>query len=253
MPRTCNPWLKSSCRDSWFAHVSCLCDTLAQLHIYTHINIYMYIYIYISVYIYRCTVRPHVNYKKLHSSSTEKKLQFRVWSSGTFPKSESIFFQTVPKIPISRDSPQKTKNTKTHRPRNEHIHRDSPQKNKKANDSGTSPKSEMSIFLETVPQKPKIPKPLGHEMSTFIEAVQEEPKSQRFQAIGAVLRNGLWDSSESLNFFGSFGTVSMNILISWPRGFGILVSLGLSREICSFPISRSWAAKGKSLVVLRQF
>ena len=30
---------------------------------------------------------------------------------------------------------------------------------------------EMSIFLETVPKKPKIPKLLGHEMSIFLETV----------------------------------------------------------------------------------
>ena len=50
--------------------------------------------------------------------------------------------------PIARDNPEKTKKTKAHKPRNEHISRDS-HKKPKTKDFDTSQKSETSIFLET--------------------------------------------------------------------------------------------------------
>ena len=71
-----------------------------------------------------------------------------------------------------------------------------------------------------------------------------------FGFLVTVSRNGLWDSSEPLLFFG--GTVSKNMLIQRCMGldFFDFQCLGLSRELCSFPISESWATKGKSLQTL---
>ena len=34
----------------------------------------------------------------------------------------------------------------------------------------------MNIFIETVPKKPKIPRPIGHEPSIFVETVPKKPK-----------------------------------------------------------------------------
>ena len=74
----------------------------------------------------------------------------------------SIFIETVPKEPqkqrlqnfseignelISRDSHKKTKDTKTHRPRSEHIHRDSPKKTEKPKIQ-SYPKSHFSRQLQ---------------------------------------------------------------------------------------------------------
>ena len=100
----------------------------------------------------------------------------------------SMFFETVPKKNknnkthrpvnehIHRDSPKKTKNTKAHRPRTKHIRRDSPKKTKNT----------------------KAHRPLNEHI--LRDSPKKKQKNQRFQAIGVVLRNGFWDSSESLVF-----------------------------------------------------
>ena len=77
-------------------------------------------------------------------------------------------------------------------------------------------------------------------MSIFFETVPKKKKKQRFQAIGVVLRNGFWDSSESLVFSVFLG---LSRWICSFRGLWVLVSLvflGLSREISSFPISEKF-------------
>ena len=79
----------------------------------------------------------------------------------------SIFFETVPK-----------KNIKTHTPLNENIRRYSPKKTKRPNPIG----HEMSIFIETVPQKNKHTKDSGtypkSEMSILLGTVTKKQKYQ---------------------------------------------------------------------------
>ena len=101
------------------------------------------------------------------------------------------------------------------------------------------------ISLETVPKTLKIPKPVGHEMSTFLETVHQQiqnTKTQRYQrsrAIPKAIPRDSPTSLKSLRFVFLLGTVSRNMLMLWPMGFGTFGAflLGLSRIICSCQIS----------------
>ena len=105
---------------------------------------------------------------------------------------------------------QTAKNTKADKPRNEHTLGESTKE--QSNLVGTSQKSEMNMFLETLQKKQKYQHPAAKTWAT----PRESPittKSQRFRAIGSVSRSGL-------SFLGCFGTVLRNVLISWPMAFG---------------------------------
>lgn len=72
----------------------------------------------------------------------------------------------------------------------------------------------MSLFLETVPKKPKILKPIGHEMSIFIETVPKKPKKPKIQSYPKSHFSRQLQWLGIFGFFVFFGTVSKNMLIS---------------------------------------
>ena len=156
---------------------ACICNI--YIYIYTRICIYAYIYIYIYVYIYIymcmcyfsspeatplvgvclvCRYKPqfaHVSRTCVHVNAysnvrgdmfvSAHATEDRRTLSGTSARNQL----NKRNHPIARDNPEKTKKTKAHKPRNEHISRDSHNK-PKTKDFDTSQKSETSIFLETV-------------------------------------------------------------------------------------------------------
>ena len=71
----------------------------------------------------------------------------------------------------------------------------------------------MSLFLETVPKKPKILKPIGHEMSIFIETVPKKPKKPKIQSYPKSHFSRQLQWLVIFGFFVFFGTVSKNMLI----------------------------------------
>ena len=142
---------------------------------------------------------------------------------------------------FSRQS-QKTKNTKTDRPRNEHISRDRPKKNKQTKVSKPLERYRtlafgmaLNLCFCFLGLSREICSFRGLGVLVFLVCLGLSRRICSFLAygpwfFGIVSRNMLISSfgevPESFVFLWFFGTVSTNMLISWPRSFGIFVFVG---------------------------